>query len=818
MGNNYTELVVDFFEELAKGYVPTADQLEPEIKGFLEKNPSNEATEELAFFALKQLTADINEYDRKQFSLKFYRMAPLYQRIIEMALGDRTNLSKEYLSKSLLQIRKLDHHVHCDPGLLLYVEKYISQFGMDDYLEEIYQHLNSQLRCPHPVARDGYYHFVNALRNTYSQQVRESFFDPFDVLGRRLSDDWPEMEVSLKETLSFCWGEKYRSAPTKGWVKKMTAHTAENSKDHEKHGEYLTGLFSYLSDVGSTAVRNINARQNGASITMYSSYPGKLYLRSENEVALSYLLWYATLIENEDLQMAIGKLGLSSLQKIREIGNLSNRNGGAAMLAFTMMSPKVGVIQLLKIRKKSRNKNVLKLVEKHLRNMAAKMNLTEDAMLELSCPDFGLAEGVIEKDFGDFTAIVETDDIRKPVLRWRNNSNEKIIKTVPKKLKDEQAAEVKYLKSQLKELTATFAVHRERLENCWVNETEWLFADWRESYVDHPLLSRFSSLLIWYFDEKETAIVLDGKWVNASGENVDIGSSEKVQLWHPIYSDVALVEEWRAFFMERELLQPFKQAYREIYVLTDAERNTGNYSNRFAAHILKQYQLAALAKARLWDYSLQGNFDGFNVPTKHIKSTGMKAEFWMNQIDGHLSHSGLSEFMATDQVRFYKDNEQLDLETVNAIVFSELMRDVDLFVGVSSLGNNPNWQDGEHADYWLSYSFGDLSATAISRKSVLESILPKLKIGKKCRLENKFLIVEGSIRTYKIHLGSSNIMMEPNDEYLCIVPDAGKMHSKVFLPFDGDRTLSVILSKAFLLAADDKIKDQTILTQINRLN
>jgi hypothetical protein len=35
-----------------------------------------------------------------------------------------------------------------------------------------------------------------------------------------------------------------------------------------------------------------------------------------------------------------------------------------------------------------------------------------------------------------------------------------------------------------------------------------------------------------------------------------------------------------------------------------------------------------------------------------------------------------------------------------------------------------------------------------------------------------------------------------------------------FLPFDGDNLVSVILSKAFLLAEDRKIKDPTIMSQI----
>jgi hypothetical protein len=90
------------------------------------------------------------------------------------------------------------------------------------------------------------------------------------------------------------------------------------------------------------------------------------------------------------------------------------------------------------------------------------------------------------------------------------------------------------------------------------------------------------------------------------------------------------------------------------------------------------------------------------------------------------------------------------------------------------------------------------------------------------RLEDRFLHVCGKLREYKIHLGSGNILMLPNDQYLCIVPDSAQARNNsnsdssadVFLPFEGDRTLAVILSKAFRLADDDKITDETITQQI----
>jgi hypothetical protein len=167
--------------------------------------------------------------------------------------------------------------------------------------------------------------------------------------------------------------------------------------------------------------------------------------------------------------------------------------------------------------------------------------------------------------------------------------------------------------------------------------------------------------------------------------------------------------------------------------------------------------------------------------------------------------------------------EPLPLDQVPSLVLSEVLRDVDLFVGVASVGNDPNWSDGGpgglYRDYWQSYAFGDLSATAQTRKALLETLIPRLKIARRCTLADKYLVVQGDLRTYKIHLGSGNILMSPNDQYLCIVPgrsSTNKSAESVFLPFEGDNTLSIILSKAFLLAEDKKIADPSIMSQIGR--
>jgi hypothetical protein len=62
--------------------------------------------------------------------------------------------------------------------------------------------------------------------------------------------------------------------------------------------------------------------------------------------------------------------------------------------------------------------------------------------------------------------------------------------------------------------------------------------------------------------------------------------------------------------------------------------------------------------------------------------------------------------------------------------------------------------------------------------------------------------------------GSGNILTSPSDRYLCTVVARDGRADRLFLRFDDDRVLSLILGNAFLLAGDTEIKDRTILAQV----
>lgn len=592
---------------------------------------------------------------------------------------------------------------------------------------------------------------------------------------------------------------------------------------------------------------------------------------------LKGLCWIASVEEDEEIARALGALAISCYRKLPGVGPRAVKIGNAAVYALGSMPGRAAIGQLAILRIKLKMASVQKLILKALDRVAEREGIPRDQIEEMAVPGYGLdSVGFAEEQLGDYTARVAVSGKGNTApckLTWVNPKG-KEIKSVPAAVKEQFPDELKELKASVKDINKMLPVQRDRIDGLFLQRRSWPLAQWRERYLDHPLVGTIARRLIWVFSEGDDHVAAawlcddpegpahgEGTLVRVDGRVYEPSETATVSMWHPIHEDAEPgadpvrgdVLEWRRFYEERGIVQPFKQAHREVYLLTDAERNTEVYSNRFAAHVLRQHQFNALATGRFWKNQLRIMADmECHAPRRDLEAWGIRAEFWIEGIgddynEEYVSPAGAFLYIATDQVRYYaieaaqnmghawsgpyqnrgadEDiNHPIPLEQIPPIVLSETLRDVDLFVGVASVGNNPEWADGgpegRFLDYWQSYSFGTLTGTAQTRKELLERLVPRLKIASQCEIRDKFLIVRGNVRTYKIHLGSGNILMEPNDQYLCIVPTSamskGPGGGKVHLPFEGDRVLAIILSKAFMLADDHKITDKTILTQINR--
>jgi len=573
--------------------------------------------------------------------------------------------------------------------------------------------------------------------------------------------------------------------------------------------------------------------------------------------------WIAATLDDDNLTRTLGDLAFSCYKKIPGVGPRAVKIGNAAVNALGQIASETALAQLAMLRVKVKFGTAQKLIESALNTVAEKRGLPREEIEELGVPAYGLTEvGLRREALGDYTCELALTSPTTTELRWIKPDG-KPQKSIPAAVKRDFADELKEIKAAAKDIQKMLPAQRDRIDSMFLDRKTWSLATWRERYLDHPLVGVIARRVIWSFksgDASRSATWLDqtpdgepvASLVDSTGNPFEPDAKAEVSLWHPIDAERDEILAWRAFFEDRRIRQPFKQAHREVYLLTDAERNTGVYSNRFAAHVLKQHQFNALCAVRNWKNKLRLLVDAEFPPAHRVlPAWRLRAEYWIEGVGddygADTNDAGVFNYVVTDQVRFYRidtalnqaqagsgsyamyadpddaTNEPVDLEDIPPIVLSEILRDVDLFVGVASVGNDPNWADGgpegRYLEYWHDYSFGELSGTATTRRDVLARLVPRLKIAQRCEVGDKFLTVRGDIRTYKIHLGSGNILMEPNDQYLCIVPGQRMVKEgdgKVFLPFEGDRTLAIILSKAFMLADDTKIKDPTIVSQIGR--
>ena len=256
----------------------------------------------------------------------------------------------------------------------------------------------------------------------------------------------------------------------------------------------------------------------------------------------------------------------------------------------------------------------------------------------------------------------------------------------------------------------------------------------------------------------------------------------RVSLWHPCTDTAANVQAARHSSTNTKSPSPSNICPPRSLSAHRPRAHTATYSNRFAAHIIRQHQFNALVHsvpgsrvARLMgrcqhtDPLIPGPQSDRRVGSSNSITAPMKA---MSPAAASPSTSPpiKSASAASEEARLSASIQ------IPPQVFSGTMRDIDLFVSISTIANDPTWSDGgpdgRFRQYWHDTSFGDLSASAQTRKEVLAALLPRLAIAPQCSLSEKFLLVKGSKRTYKTHLGSGNILMEPNDQYLCIVPNA----------------------------------------------
>jgi Domain of unknown function (DUF4132) len=638
-----------------------------------------------------------------------------------------------------------------------------------------------------------------------------------DVL---LNGPAPDTTLEVQGAWSQIVFEEISRSPQRSSWERIFFHTAE-LKSSEAPKKWRSAAQLLVQELGASIF--LEEATRWLALGPSPNRSGVQISSGEAELQKGFL-WFLADQSDERLPRLLANFAEGALKKIPMLGAVSQKVGNACVNVLAELPGLEPVSQLSRLAQRIKYDTAQRLIEAALTRAAERAGVSREQLEEMSASDCGLsADGALTLSFGDYTAQVSIEETTSAVVRWTDKEG-KVLKSVPSYVKEHHAEEWKELQRNVKDMEKQLSAHRSRVERLLLTQRALSIETLHNCYLHHPLLADMSRRLIWQF-ESGLGIWHKGRVISDTEREIDLTSQQTARLWHPVFSDVNTIFHWRCWLEDHGICQPFKQAHREVYLLTDAERQTRIYSNRFAAHILRQHLFAALCEQRGWEYRVMGQWDSHNTPTLELPQFGLCAQYDVDfpQDESEVSSHMVYLLIRTGAARFVNGvNVPQELGSIPPAVFSEVMRDLDLFTAVASIGSDPAWgqrQPVPFRAYWDTFSFGELTEMASNRGNLLERIIPRLSIKERCTIDGRFLVVQGDRATYRIHLGSGNVLMEPGSRYLCIVEGAATKAKprNLPLPFEGDHKLSLILSKAFLLADDRKIKDETILRQLPQL-
>ena len=364
----------------------------------------------------------------------------------------------------------------------------------------------------------------------------------------------------------------------------------------------------------------------------------------------------------------------------------------------------------------------------------------------------------------------------------------KPLKAVPAKLK--KNAYVLELKDAEKNLKEQYRRAKKMLEEMMEDGTPLLAREIANVMTYNPVIAPLLKPLVFQ-SGAALGFYADGALVAADGTRTELAEDAEVKIAHALdLYESGTWADYQKYLFEKEIRQPFKQVFRELYIKT-ADEHGKESSHRYAGHQVQPAKTVALLKTRRWVIDGSEGLQRIYYKANIIARIYALAD-WYSPAD--------IEAPTLEWVEFFdrKTFKRLPIDDVPDLIFSEVMRDVDLVVSVAHVGG---------VDPEASHS------TVEMRRAIVQFNLPLFKLDN-VRLEGAHAHIHGKLGDYTVHLGSG-IIQQKAGAMINVLPVHSQHRGRLFLPFlDEDPKTAEILSKIILFAEDGKIKDPFILDQI----
>ena len=363
----------------------------------------------------------------------------------------------------------------------------------------------------------------------------------------------------------------------------------------------------------------------------------------------------------------------------------------------------------------------------------------------------------------------------------------KVLKSIPAKYKKNDlvitlAETKKMLNEQHRRTRLMFEQAMEDMTSFTAGELQAL--------TDNPVVAPIIKNLV-LINGKASGLLADMKFVSVDGSSKAIKEDTALRIAHPfdLYSEGSW-RDWQKYLFDNQIVQSFKQVFRELYVKTEDEK--GAYTSlRYAGNQIQPQKTVACLKSRRWIADVEDGLQKVYYKENIIARIYALAD-WFSPAD--------IEAPTLEWVDFFdrKTGKTMKIDDIPDILFSEVMRDVDLAVSVAHAGG---------VDPETSHSTVEL------RRAVCEFTMPLFGVTN-VTFEKNHALITGKLADYSINLGSGVVHIQ-GGTMINILPVHSQHKGRLFLPFvDDDPKTAQIISEILLFADDKSIADPFILRQI----
>lgn len=345
----------------------------------------------------------------------------------------------------------------------------------------------------------------------------------------------------------------------------------------------LTESIDFASEPNSR-LAEVEEYADGASLAAFTAEALRIWIDVQAPAKEKWMLPLAARFGSRDVIDLLG----------RQIKEWTENSRGAlvadAVRALAFMNDTAALMTIDRLGRTIKNRQVKGAAEEALQLTAENQGLSKEQLADRLVTTLGFDErGELVLSYGErsFTVKVSTD-LQLSAVSVETGKAVKSLPAPGQKDDAELAAQSKSRFAQLKkELKTMVGIQAQRLEESLSKRRLWSASEWKDLFVENVIMRRFAVGLIWgvYTGagddlriETTFRYMEDGTFNTVDEEEYDLPEEANIGLVHPLELEADHLEAWKTQLEDYEIVQPFVQLNRSVYLPEEEELQNRTYS------------------------------------------------------------------------------------------------------------------------------------------------------------------------------------------------------------------------------------------------